>query len=206
MSDLVKTTNSLIAEFTGGSSNDVEMMIGIGVVKDSDAVFFQYLGEQQTQALMLPSGKPLTRLANVRLVGISIADNIGEFNASKLNVFLQSSQGRTIMLTAGLQTIWAQSVVNGLFAMYSTYQSSQQFNLDTWKGTSKMRPCFAGIRVEGEKVADEQLKERLLDLKSDSNEDGVDQLMRETVAIIHSAIGGDLQPVDVKVEKPEDIF
>ena len=69
-----------------------------------------------------------------------------------------------------------------------------------------MRPCFAGIRVEGEKVADEQLKERLLDLKSDHNEDGVDQLMRETVAIINSAIGGDLQPVDVKVEKPEDIF
>ena len=208
MSDLVTTTNteSILAEFTGGASSDVSMMIGIGNVKDSDAVYFQYVGEGQTQALMLPSGKPLTRLANVRLVGISIADNIGEFSASKLNLFIQSSQGRTLMLTAGLQTIWSQSVVNGLFAMYNAYQADQQFNLDTWKGTSKMRPCFAGIRVEGEKVADEQLKERLLELKSDHNEDGVDKLMRETIAIINSAIGGDLQPLDVKVEKPEEIF
>ena len=55
-------------------------------------------------------------------------------------------------------------------------------------------------------MADEQLKERLLELKSDGDDNGVNQLMRETVAIINSAIGGDLQPLDVKVEKPEDIF
>ena len=64
---------SILAEFAGGTTGDVEMMIGIGLVKDSDAVFFQYLGEEQTpQALVYNSGKPLTRFANVRLVGIDI--------------------------------------------------------------------------------------------------------------------------------------
>ena len=73
--------SNLISEFSGGSASDIEMMIGIGLVKDSDAVFFQYMGEeQQPQALMLPSGRPLTRLANVRLHSIDIAENVGEFN------------------------------------------------------------------------------------------------------------------------------
>ena len=208
MSDLVTTNNteSILAEFTGGATSDVSMMIGIGNVKDSEAVYFQYVGEGQTQALMLPSGKPLTRLANVRLVGLKVVDGIGDFNATKINVFLESSQGRVIMLTAGIETIWSQSLINGLFAMYSAYQSNQQFNLDTWRGTSKMRPCFAGIRVEGQKVADQQLKERLLDLKADGDDDGVHTLMLETIAIIGQAIGQDLEPLDVKVEKAEDIF
>ena len=96
---------SLLAEFSGGAAGDVEMMIGIGLVKDSDAVFFQYMGEEQTKALMLDSGKPLTRLGNVTLTGISIAEDVGEFKSTKLNLYLQSSQGRTIMLTSGLATI-----------------------------------------------------------------------------------------------------
>ena len=88
-------TQSLLEEFTGGSDGSVEMMIGVGLVKDSDAVFFQYMGEeQQPTALMMPSGRPLTRLANVTLAGIDVADDIGEFKSTKLNLFLQSSQGR----------------------------------------------------------------------------------------------------------------
>ena len=103
-SAITPTDNSaLLAEFSGGSTTDVAMMIGIGLVKDSEAVFFQYLGDEQTpSALMMPSGRPLTRLANVTLAGIDVADDIGEFNSTKLNLFLQSSQGRVVMLTSGL--------------------------------------------------------------------------------------------------------
>ena len=79
----VRTDNTaLINEFAGGTSSDVSMMIGIGLVKDSEGVFFQYLGdEQQPSALMLPSGKPLTRMANIRLAGIDIAEEVGEFKS-----------------------------------------------------------------------------------------------------------------------------
>ena len=53
--------SSVLSEFVGGSTSDVAMMIGVGLVKDSDAVFFQYLGEEQSpRALTIPtSGKPV---------------------------------------------------------------------------------------------------------------------------------------------------
>ena len=38
---------SLLAEVCGGAQPQVEMMIGIGLVKDSEAVFFQYLGDDR---------------------------------------------------------------------------------------------------------------------------------------------------------------
>ena len=83
-------------EFAGGQQSTVDMMIGVGLVKDSEAVFFQYTGEDaNSAALMLPSGKPLTRLANVKLAGIDIAKDVGEFNSTKLNLYLESSQGQS---------------------------------------------------------------------------------------------------------------
>ena len=55
---------SILAELVDGGDmeHDVAMMIGIGVVKESDAVFFQYLGDdQEPQALTNPrTGKPIT--------------------------------------------------------------------------------------------------------------------------------------------------
>ena len=46
----------IVSEFAGGQSNDVQMMIGVGLVKDSDAVFFQYVGEDASpRALTLPT-------------------------------------------------------------------------------------------------------------------------------------------------------
>ena len=193
------TTNSILAEFTGGSQSEVEMMIGIGIVKDSDAVFFQYLGDEQPpQALTMPSsGRPLTRLANIRLTGISVAENVGEFNSPKLNLYVQSSAGRTILLTSGLSTLWSQYALTGLMAMYQTYQMDQTFTLDSWKGTSKMRPCFSAIRVEGDKLVDEQLKEQLLEAKSDNDQKRTEQLLRSAVSAINIAIGGNVQEAEV---------
>ena len=136
--------SSIVAEFAGGQQGDVQMMIGVGLVKDSDAVFFQYVGEEQApRALTLPtSGKPLTRLQNVTLSGISIARDIGEFKSTKLNLFLTTSQGRTLMLTSGLTTIWSQCVITSLMGLYSSYNINEAFTLDSWKGNSKMRPCW----------------------------------------------------------------
>ena len=118
----LSTDNSaVLAEFAGGQTTDVAMMIGIGLVKDSEAVFFQYLGdEQQPSALMMPSGKPLTRLSNIKLAGIDIAEGVGEFKSTKLNLFLESNQGRIIMLTSGLTTIWSQCVITALMGMFNS--------------------------------------------------------------------------------------
>lgn len=196
-------TTSIVAEFAGGSQSDVSMMIGIGLVKDSEGVFFQYLGDEQApSALMLPSGKPLTRMANVRVVGVDIADNVGEFKSTKLNLFLESSGGTTVMLTSGLNTIWSQCVMTALVGLYNSYDLDQFFQLDSWKGTSKLRPCFAAIRVGRNKVSDQETYDLLADARSDRDNAKVDQLMRNAVALVQSGLG--IEPVAVDVQSTNE--
>ena len=212
-------TADLVAEFAGGASSDVEMMIGIGLVKDSDAVFFQYIGDNgEPHALVLPSGKPLTRMQNVQLAGISVADDIGEFNATKLNLFLQSSAGRTILLTSGLNTIWSQCVITGLMSLLNGGDLTCPFTLDTWKGNSKMRPCFAAIRVGQTKMSDNDMYEQLRDARSDGDKAKVIRIMRDAVDILSHAVtpqqaqvtdisdevAAALAPAEKTVEAPAD--
>lgn len=203
-SAITTTDNTaLLAEFTGGSSSDVAMMIGVGLVKDTEAVFFQYMGEEQTpSALMLPSGKPLTRLANVTLAGISIAEEIGEFKSTKLNLYLQSSAGRVVMLTSGLTTIWSQCVLTSLMGMYHSYDLSTPFQLDSWKGTSKLRPCFAAIRLGNDKVSDQEMYDLLRDARADRDSIKTSQLCRNAVEQLRNAIG--VEPVEVAVADAVD--
>jgi len=196
------TTSALVAEFAGGSTSEVDMMVGIGVLKDSDAVFFQYLGDSnEPAALMLQSGKPLTRMGNVTLTGVSVADDIGEFNATKLNVFLESSKGTTVLVTSGLTTIWSQCIINGLMAMFNGGDLSCPFNLDTWKGNSKMKPCFGGIRVGQAKMSDNDLYEQLKEARTDGNKQLVEQILRDSVSILsHALTGGPVEDAVVTTE------
>ena len=194
------STVELIEEFAGGQQSSVDMMIGVGLVKDSEAVFFQYTGEDaNSAALMLPSGKPLTRLANVKLAGIDIATDVGEFNSTKLNLYLESSQGRVIMLTSGLNTIWSQCIVTGLMGLYGSYDLSSAFTLDSWKGTSKMKPCFAAIRVEGNKVSDQMFYDQLADARADRDQAKVKAIMTDSVEMLKVAVSG--VPADIVVEE-----
>ena len=197
--------SSIVSEF-GGSSGSVEMMIGVGLVKDTDAVFFQYLGEERTPtALMLPSGKPLTRLQSVKLTGISIAEEIGEFKSTKLNLFLTTGQGTTVLITSGLATIWSQCVLTGLMSVFDKGGIDEPVTLDTWKGTSKMKPCFAAIRQNQVKMTDNDLYNQLKDARSAGDKTKVDAICRDCINILQTAIG---QPVEeaVVVERPEGDF
>ena len=204
---LAPTQTGILAELTssGGIAQDIAMMIGVGLNKESDAVFFQYLGEEQKPAaLTVPtSGKPLTSLNNVRLVGIDVADDIGEFKSTKLNLYLESSAGNVVMLTSGLTTIWSQCILTGLSGLYQTYDLNQGFTLNSWKGTSRMRPCFASIKVGSQKISDQMLYDQLKDLRADRADDMIKQTLRDTVEILSFALkGGDVDAVDVQVEAP----
>ena len=200
---------SVLAEFTGGTQTDIAMMIGVGVVKDSDAVFFQYLGDEQTpRALTLPtSGKPVFNLNNVRLTGIDIAEDIGSFNATKLNLFIESSAGNTVLVTSGLQTLWSQCIITALMGLYDTYSLDIPFTLNSWKGQSGMKPCFASIKVGRERVSDNAMYEQLKDLRADGNQKRLLQVMRESVDILKSTLnGGPVDTVEVAVEANNEDF
>ena len=200
--------SSVLSEFTGGSQPDIAMMIGIGLVKESDAVFFQYLGEEsKPMALTVPtSGRPLTYLRNVTLSGIEIAEEIGEFKSTKLNLYLESAQGNVVMLTSGLTTLWSQCVMTALMGLFNSYDLQTPFTLNSWKGTSKMRPCFASIKLGQAKVSDQMLYDQLKDLRADRATDKITAVMRDSVDILRAALTiNDPQPVDVVVEnQPEE--
>ena len=181
---------SILAEISGGSQPAVEMMIGIGLVKDSEAVFFQYLGDDRVpQALMMPSGKPVTRMEGVTLTGASIAEGIGEFNSTKLNIFLSTGNGRTLMLTSGLRTIWSQCVLTGLTELLLSGDLDQPIVLDSWKGTSKMKPCFAAIRQAGAKLSSTSMYESLCSARSSNDKDKQDSILKDAVSNISAAFG-----------------
>ena len=182
--------SEFVSELVADQPSSVDMMIGIGLVKDTDAVYFQYLGEEQSpSALMLPSGKPCTRLPHVTLTGIEIAEDIGEFNSTKLNLFLSSNAGRTVMLTSGLQTIWSQCIITALMGVFGEYALNAPMTIDTWKGTSKMRPCFGAIRQGPTKMSDTATYEALRDARSDRDQKLVERIMRESVELLQGALG-----------------
>lgn len=200
------TSSIVAAEFVTeliSAESSVDMMIGIGLVKDTDAVFFQYLGEeQQPAALMLPSGKPCTRLPHITVTGIDIAEEVGQFKSTKLNLFVTSSAGRTVMLTSGLSTLWSQCVLTGLMAVFNEYGLDKPLTIDSWKGTSKLRPCFAAIRQGTTKMSDQTMYDALVDARADRDKDRVEVLLRDAVAVLKTALG--IQPAAVEVESSDE--
>ena len=200
-------TSSIVAsEFVTelmSSEPTVDMMIGIGLVKDTDAVFFQYLGEeQQPAALMLPSGKPCTRLPHVTLTGIDIAEEVGQFKSTKLNLFVTSSGGRTVMLTSGLNTLWSQCVLTGLLAVFNEYGLSKPLTIDSWKGKASMRPCFAAIRQDNVKMSDQAMYDALVDARADRDQQRIETIQRDAVAVLKEALG--IEPASVDVEAADE--
>ena len=199
----IAPTTSVLAEFTGGAQPDIAMMIGVGLVKESDAVFFQYMGDDQKPvALTIPSnGKPLTYLRGVKLADISIADDIGEFKSTKLNLILESGAGNRVMLTSGLTTLWSQAVICALMGLFNSYDLDTVFTLNSWKGTSKMRPTFASVKIGDAKVSDQMMYDQLRELRADRATDKLVAVMRDSVAILQHALRG--EPVDVVVNEAD---
>jgi len=206
-SAITTDTSALVAELGGSSDVTVDYMFGIGNVKDSDAVYFQYMGDDQLQALVSASGRPQTRIGNVFLTGVTIADDVYKeagFAGDKLNVFLQTQSGATIMLTAGLTTIWSQCIMTALMGLADNAAMTHLITIDTWKGNSKMRPCFAAVRDGQVKMTNDYLYEALREARSDRNKELQTKLMREAVAAVSAALGGDVQEA-VVTEVPEEV-
>jgi len=187
----VADTAAIVAEFGGSSQQSVDMMIGVGVVKDSEAVFFQYVGDDQTSALVQPSGKPVTRIGNVQLTGLSIADDVYAetgFKGDKLNVFVTTQQGRTVMLTSGLTTIWSQCLITSLQGLAEEGGLDHIIVIETWKGNSMMKPCFAAVRDGARKVSSNELYQALADARSDKDREKTEKLMRDAIEVINAGL------------------
>ena len=187
-----------------------DFTFGIGNVKDSDAVYFQYPedGGDQMTALVSASGRPQTRIGNVFLTGVSVADDVyasSGFEGSKLNVYLMTQSGKTIMLTAGLTTMWSQCIMIALMGLADNAALTHLITVDTWKGTSKMKPCFAAVRDGQVKMTNDYLYEALREARNDRNKELQTKLMRDAVAAVSAALGGDVQEAVVSEISDEEV-
>ena len=202
---LTTSTSAIVSEFSGGSSSNVAMFIGIGLVKDSDAVFFQYQNEgEQPTALLQPSGKHLSTLANVTLVDVSIYEPGDEYGTLKVNITLESSAGTQVMVTSGLTTFWSQSVVGGLLAMLKGGDVTCPFNLDTWRGNKgKIKPCFGAIKINRESMRSDELYTALCDARADGNKQRVETIMRDAVEVLNTALN--VTPAVIDVDAPQEV-
>lgn len=201
-----ETAAALVAEMGGSSSETVDIMLGVGLQKDSDAVFFQYLGDDQTQALVQASGKPVTRIAPVRLIGITIAEDVYKdagFDGSKVNIFLETQSGRSVMLTSGLTTIWSQCLLTSLMGLYRNNALDHLIAIDTWKGNSKLKPCFAAVRDGVNKVSDDEMYNALAEARSDKDKTKVTLLVRDAIEIINAQVSG--VPAEVTVINTSEV-
>ncbi len=195
-------TAELVAELTAGVTY-VDAMFGIGLVKDSEAVYFQYVGEKETVALVDPkSGKAIKKFGNALLTGISVAEDIGEFKSTKLNIYLQTAQGRTFMLTSGLNTIWSQCVLTGLMGLWNEGGINQPISIETWKGNSKMKPCFAAIKFNEKKVTDTHMYEQLRESRSAGDQAQTLTICKQAVELLNQAITG-IEEKSIVVDVPE---
>ena len=202
--NLTDNTAAIVAELGGSSQQTVDIMIGVGLVKDSEAVFFQYEGDEKVSALMQASGRPVTRIGNVRLTGLSIADDVyaeAGFSGSKLNIYVETQSGRTVMLTSGLTTIWSQCLMTSLMGLITDNAIDHLICIDTWKGNSMKRPCFAAVRDGQRKVTSNEMYQSLLEARSDGDLAKTEAIMRDAVDVLNAALGqGPVEVAEVKVD------
>lgn len=190
----------VLAEFTGGTSSEYSMMIGVGLQKDSDAVFFRYMDDGTPEALLnRANGKPIQTFKGVRVVELSIAEAVGSFKATKLNMIIEGTEGTKVLITSGLTTMWSQAVVTALSGMMAStqYDMSTVFTLWSKKGDQGLRPCFANIYIDGERISDNKMYEDLRDARSNRDTKLQERIMRDAIEIISAEISG--VPTEVSV-------
>jgi len=73
------------------------------------------------------------------------------------------------------------------------------FTLDTWKGNSKMRPCFAAIRMGQAKMTDNETYEALAEARTDRNGEKKQALMRDAIEVLKATLGNSTEEVNITV-------
>ena len=212
----IANPTSILTEFTGGSVApvDYDLLIGVGVMKESDAVFFRYEDSKPIALVNQANGKPLQTFKDVVCYGIEVVHDIGTFKASKLNLKLRSPGGSKLCFTSGVETMWSQAVVTALMGIMGStmYDFNTPFTFWSKRGDSVMRPSFANIYLDGERVSDNHMYEQLRDLRSDRDKEGIIRSVTDAVEILSAEISGvptevtvldDLRALPVETEKED---
>lgn len=191
---------SIVDQLCAGATtqaSEVACFIGVAAEKDNrDAVYFQYVGEKETKAL------PSNTLFNVRFTGLSVADDVydGDFVGDKLNVYLETQNGETVMLTSGLCTWWSRSIITAIQVLAEAESMHSLVNISSYyKGMA----CFATVYNNNNRVTSDSMFKTWNDLNAPmkkpnkpselervQNRAQVAEIMRDSVAILSQAMTG----------------
>ena len=94
------------------------------------------------------------------------------------------------MITSGLTTIWSQCLLTSLQGLSDADALNHLIAIDTWKGNSKMKPCFAAVRDGAVKVSSDVMYQALADARADRDRAKTEALLRDTVDVINAQING----------------
>ena len=196
-------TSALVADFGQSSSSTYDVLVGIGLDKTSDAVFFQYKGDEQKEALMQKNGKPVSRIYPVQITGVKIEENPyanSGFTGCKLNIEFTTQGGKVVCLTSGLTTMWSQCMLVCLSGLMNQNALNHLVAIDSWKGDSKYGTCFAAIRDNGIKVTDQALYDTLVVRRAIKNKDEkqqrLEEVLRDTVSVLQGTF--DMEVIEVQ--------
>jgi len=79
--------------------------------------------------------------------------------------------------------------------------------IDTWKGNSKMKPCFAAVRDGQRKVTSNEMYQALMEARSDRDREKTESIMRDAVDVLNAALGqAPVQVAEVREADPEAMF
>lgn len=185
-------SSALVAEFGGSSSTtSYDILVGVGLVKDSEAVFFQYKGDDQKEALMQANGKPVTRIYPVQFSNVTIEENpyaSSGFEGCKLNIEFTTQGGKTVCLTSGLTTMWSQCMLIAMTGLMKAGGIEHLIAIDTWKGNSKYGTCFAAVRDNGIKQSCQELYDAFLTARQAKDAARKEALARDAVSVLNGAL------------------
>ena len=110
--------------------------------------------------------------------------------------------------------MWSQAVVTALMGIMGStmYDFNTPFTFWSKRGDQGMRPSFANIYLDSERVSDNHMYEQLRDLRSDRDKEGIIRSVTDAVEILSAEISGvpaevivldDLRALPVETEKED---
>lgn len=120
-------------------AGSISAFIGVAAERENKInTYFQYTGDNTLVPL------PSNTIFNVRFTGLSIAEDVydGKFQGDKLNVFLETQNGDTVMMTSGITTWWSRSIITAIDGLRQSNKLGSLVNLSSYyKGMA----CFCTV-------------------------------------------------------------
>ena len=83
--------------------------------------------------------------------------------------------------------------------LYAAGSLEHLIAVNSWKGNTKMKPCFCAVYDGRVKMTDNETYQALADARSDRDKEKVEAIVRDSISVINAAIGNNVIEAEVQV-------